>query len=373
MQKSTITDDRYDHDKTFRENFEDHHATNTLTETEQGPPISNPLVHTLETPVRSCDSRSYRDFRKSFCLEEAEAVEDVYFHIDAAGDTNYLPRLFDCRSHAYFHRHDETGEVKVISSCCRLRWCPFCSEGRKYRIQETVKDWIDTISRPKFLTLTVKHNDDPLEDQIQHLYSSFRKFRLGAFFRSKVQGGIWFFQIKKSKTDGLWHPHLHCLLDAFFMDRKYLSKLWLDITGDSMVIDIRGVKDVNNVADYVARYAAKPSVLSGMDVCGGVELVTALHGRRLVGTWGNAKHLSFRIQKNEDAKSWRKLESFELIKARYELDPTAKLIYDCWMQNRPLPKEAIVIKRKPLSDDHYIKKRMQGADCYGQCFLFRFK
>ena len=333
----------------------------------------SPLVHTLETSGVGSMPDTFRDHLRNRHQLELDAVQESYRAIDNDIGSNYFDKQLACRSRAYFHRHKETGDIKVISNCCRLRWCPFCAEGRKFRIQETVKDWLPDMQRPKFLTLTLKHTTAPLSHQIKHLYESFQKFRKLKFVRDNTSGGVWFFQIKISESDGLWHPHLHCLIDAVYMSRKYLAQLWEDVTGNSMVIDIRGVVDGQRVADYVARYAAKPGMLSDMSVEESVEMVQALHGRRLVGTWGSARHLSFRTVKQEDANSWQRIADFQIVTARYRSDKNARLIFNAWKKNEPLAELVYLTGATSPPDDHFIKKRVRSVDCYGQSFLFKFK
>jgi len=326
-----------------------------------------PLVHTLETSDHVALPKTYWEHRVSFCYDEYNAVADAYEYIDMTEGTKFVSQLNTCKTHAYFYRHAETGDVKVISSCCRLRWCPFCADGRKFRIQEEVKRWLPSVGRPKFLTLTLKHTESPLEHQIKHLYESFQKLRKSVYFRKHVAGGLWFFQVKKSETDGLWHPHLHCLIDSVFMPREYLSDLWHKITKTSMVVDIRQVKDEDSVIDYVARYAAKPAVMERMPGDVRVELIQALHGRRLVGTWGNAKDLSFRTVKQEDSAQWQRLAAYDHVTSRYRSDDNARSIFNAWKNNQPLPEPLSLIGMADLTDDHFIKKRVRSKDCYGQC------
>ena len=333
----------------------------------QDVPVIDPLVHTIVTTGQNARPVSYRDFRNRFHTAEVMAVSEAYEYIDQQDGSKFLSRLDACKSRAYFHRHAETGQVRVISSCCRLRWCPFCAEGRKWRVQEEVKTWLPDAQRPKFLTLTLKHTDQSLHDQVDHLYKSFQKLRKAKYFKDHVAGGIWFFQVKQSKTDGLWHPHLHCLLDATFMPRKHLSKMWLKITGTSMVVDIRQVKDEKTMIEYVARYAAKPGSLSLMNGDVRVALIRSLHGRRLVGTWGSARRLSFRTVKPDDSAKWQRLANFTMVAALYDHDENARKIFNAWKTNQPLSEPLQITSMANISDDHFVRKRIRGKDCYGQC------
>lgn len=293
-------------------------------------------LDSLETPIRIAPPVSYRDYRASFQEAELAAARSTYLHLDLTNETSQAESLDSCRSSAFFYRNIDTGEIKVISSCCRLRWCPFCSQGRKWRVAEEVTQWVRGITRPKMLTLTFKHSQAPLDHQLKDLYACFRKFRLSNYIRTHVRGGVWFFQIKKSSDKTAWHPHLHCLIDSSFLDQHELSRLWGKITHGSSIVDIRSVYQPNKVADYVSRYAAKPAMLSDLSSTDRIELVTSLHSRRMVGTWGSAHTLSFRTTQPADASKWKSVGSYSTVSRLYFCDDHAHAIFDAWKKAEPL-------------------------------------
>ncbi|GAI50004.1 unnamed protein product, partial [marine sediment metagenome] len=132
----------------------------------------------------------------------------------------------------------------------------------------------------------MQHSDDQLYVQIDKLYKSFRELRRRTDFKKAVTGGVWFFQIKKSKTDGCWHPHIHAVVTGDFFPRRRLSRIWCEITCGSLVTEIRAIKDPAGAANEVARYATSPGDISSMSPDDGLEMADAMHGRRICGTWG---------------------------------------------------------------------------------------
>jgi len=279
---------------------------------------------------------SYRAFKGLRHKVELDAATRLYSFLDDDSARSRLDNFESCGHGAWFARHEESGEVRVVSQACHLRWCPMCASGRQYRIAEAVKPWIQKASYPKMLTLTMRHNDEELGDQITYLYDCFRGLRKLKYFRDRVLGGVWFFQIKLSKNDGLWHPHLHCLLEGKWVNQNRISKLWLQQTGDSPIVDVRLVKDVDQASEYVARYAAKPSLLSELDLSKSYILYTALKGRRLIGTWGTARSLSFRAVRPADCDDWSRVGSWWEVLNNLETDDGAKQIMAAWKLNQPL-------------------------------------
>lgn len=287
-------------------------------------------LDSLETTALSVPPVSYHDYRASFHKAELDAARTAYSELDITNGSNKVDSLDSCRSMAYFYRNELTGEIKIISSCCRLRWCPFCSQGRKWRVSEECTAWLHSIKSPKMLTLTLKHADAPLEHQLKHLYAFFRTFRQRKYIRTYVAGGVWFFQIKRNSTDTMWHPHLHCLLDSTWLDQKRLSTTWHVITHGSGIVDIRAIHTPEQAAEYVARYAAKPAMLAPLSMPERIELITSLHGRRMVGTWGTAKRLSFRTVRPVDHEQWHNIGSYTTVSRQYRYDGNAAAIFNAW-------------------------------------------
>jgi len=301
--------------------------------------MSEPLTVDLKGKETSLPKKIpgwYRDFVLRDHVDEMDAAVRVYKILPGANPQRRLDALQWCRSVAYFVRNDCTGDVKVSSRSCKLRWCPMCSTSRQWFITSQVQNWVASISKPKFLTLTFQHFEIPLSEQVNNLYKSFTKLRKLKYFRDKVRGGIWFFQIKKSASDGLWHPHLHCLVDAEWLPKDHISKLWEKITLGSKIVDVKGVLNDKKVADYVARYAAKPSQLSSLDEVDQMELVGSLHGRRLCGTWGNGRSISLRPSRPPDAEDWKPVGSWSMVVRLLNDDSNARQIFNAWKKNQPL-------------------------------------
>ena len=248
-------------------------------------------VHPKETTTQELASQTYRDRLIIFCKGEYDATESAYKQWDSEEKTFRQFDLEECRTNAWFAVHMPTRTVRVLSSACRLRWCPLCSAGRTARIVETLEPWVRSRRATKFLTLTLKHSDESLEKQVIRLYAAFSAFRRRRYISRSIRGGVWFFQIKFSEKSQQWHPHLHCVIDADYMPHATLKDIWKSVTGDSDIVDIRAVRNAKKAAEYVARYAARPCKLEDLTTDQAVEVMRALHGRRLSGTFGTGKEV----------------------------------------------------------------------------------
>lgn len=294
------------------------------------PESASTLLDTIETSGEFSRSVSWRQASGRFDDPVCDRIQSAYAQLDKLDGTNRESQLLDCHTLAYFARHEETGEVKVISRKCGLRWCPSCQNAKRGWITHEVSEWLRLFKHPKILTLTLLHSDELLSTQIDRLYKCFQNLRKRKFFKSKVTGGVWFFQIKKSKNDGLWHPHLHCLITGLFLPRDKLSKLWLKITGDSPVCDIRAVQDPDTAVRHVARYAAAPCDLTNLSQSEIADIIQAMHGRRIVGTWGLAKSISLKPNMTSDSGSWVNIGFWKTVYDARGIDDNARRIFECW-------------------------------------------
>ncbi len=303
----------------------------------QAPAAFLPSVHPQETTAYSGLRSTYRDHRTRFDSQELLRTEQIYSMLDAIEGMERTKRLLDCRSSAWFSVHSVTREVHVLSNACHLRWCPLCSRGRALHLADTVGAWCRSAAAPKFMTLTLRHSNAPLTHQINYLYASFRQLKQRKLFVDAVAGGVWFFQIKWSTTSQQWHPHLHCLIDSKYMPQALLSTVWERITKGSRIVDIRQVRSPKEAAEYVARYAARPTQLSDLDLEQGVEIVASMHNRRICGTWGDANRISLRPQRKFEPNEYFEVGSWTQMQKHAPLSAYARAVYTCWRTHSPLP------------------------------------
>lgn len=300
-------------------------------------------LDTLETSINSAPPESYRKFCISHCEDEYDATLAAYEDFDLEDDHERAYTLEQCRTGAWFTRNVHTGKVKVLSSSCHLRWCPMCASTRRWFLTQQVSEWLKTTKQPKFLTLTLVHSDAHLNEQVENLYKCFRRYRNLKLLKTNVKGGVWFFQIHRSKSDGLWHPHLHCVIDSPWIDKFQLSERWKFVTKTSEIICIKHVKDAESMSEYVARYAARPSMLTSLNVPERFELIKTLHGRRLVGTWGSAKSIVLRPSKPLDADDWVKVGSWREVFWTHDSDVRAAAIWRAYKNDTELAEDCNIL------------------------------
>lgn len=177
-------------------------------------------------------------------------------------------------------------DVRVRGSSCHHALCEPCRQERSAKIRSSLH--LLCLGRTiRFLTLTLKHNDTPLCDQIDRLYRSFSVLRRRKSWKEHCVGGAAFLDLKISEKDDRWHPHLHVLVEGEWWDVKEISSEWLAVTGDSSIVDITRPRVIEDVCRYAVGYCTKtidaaiwlrPDRLD--------EAIVALKGRRMCLTFG---------------------------------------------------------------------------------------
>lgn len=318
-------------------------------------PAGGFLVHAKETTVESAFTDCYQSYAVRSHNSEWQSARAAYQFLEENRDLQKLDAFEFCRKVAWFVRHEETGKIRVASKQCHLRWCPMCAQVRSNFISRQVQEWIAGTSYSKFVTLTVKSTDDPIADQINHLYDSFKRLRKKKDWKSKINAGVWFFQITQSAKTGLWHPHLHIIAAGKYFSKRQLSRVWLTCTGDSPIVDIKAVKDKKQAAQYAARYAAKPAALDSMPTSESAALIMALHGRRICGCWGKNCKISFRPKKPDDAESWKNIGDFFYVSNLRSHDEAATAIWECWSNGTALDPKITMYLTEKLIDGYSVE------------------
>lgn len=320
----------------------------TLSGTPETPGLL-PLLEPLET---SQSDQGFLTYRQRFMRgheKEYAATEAVYKEMYGSPSNHHLMGIRDCRKYAKFSRNADSGEVKVMSSSCRDRWCPMCAAEKAHFAKEQTSMYVNALKAPRFLTLTLRNDVSDLKSQITSLQESFRKLRCRAYWKKKVTGGIWFLQVKRGHNSGCWHPHLHILLDGMYLEQGRLSALWELITYGSLVVDIRRIHNPDSTAAYVSRYVARPARLSEMSEPDRREVIEALHGKRLCGTFGTAKCVTLTPPKVESDGEWHDVGYYDEIAKKVDSCPDCKAVVAAYNNQTPLPDE-VFYRFSPLPD-----------------------
>lgn len=270
------------------------------------PPETNLEIRLAAQPLGYNHTSASLRFRHTGWQRDRQRVYDALIRTDQPGPVRQDFR--DCGLHAYVLQSSTDPTVyRVAGSTCHHRFCLPCGQQRSRTIAMNVLDRLHG-QRARFLTLTMRSTTESLASLLTKLTNAFARLRTRAFWKHHVTGGVAFTEIKWNATLQRWNVHLHAIIQGRYMKVGLLSQLWKQITGDSLIVDLRAITDERMVARYITKYASKPlshTVLHEPHRLD--EAILALKGRRLATTMGDWRGVLLTPTQDED--SWVNLGS----------------------------------------------------------------
>lgn len=207
--------------------------------------------------------------------------------VDAGVPDTRLAHWDLCGSHPWIARSQSDPDIyRIHADFCHDRFCKPCASLRSRTVATNLADKIAN-RKHRLITLTVRSDQHPLQELVDLLYCSFARLRRTPLWKARIRGGAAFLEIKYNNRQERWHPHLHIIAEGQFIPQQQLSEHWHRITKTSYIVDVRLIRDGDQAAAYVAKYASKPLSNSYLRnhprLC---EAVLALAGRRLCLTFG---------------------------------------------------------------------------------------
>ena len=194
-----------------------------------------------------------------------------------------------------------------------------CQKRRSLKVfsdQMKIQEYLGTQYVYLHMILTLQNVvSDELSDTIDKLFVKSSLFLRDKRLKRAFRGALRCFEVTYSAKRDDYHPHLHCLIavkPSYFTSRDYikqteLSDLWSGYIGQKTKVFVKKCTDNRALAE-VAKYAVKPLELDlppekHLEVL--ETLFTALHGRRLLQTYGviRAAARTLRIDVNADAEN----------------------------------------------------------------------
>lgn len=252
----------------------------------QGASISGESTSWQESQFKNLNSERVR-----IALQldaEARQIEKWGLRDEARKLRTAAQRLDACSRTALVRFSPSTSKLRIFKARCRSRLCPLCIKLRSYQVMADLLKIVSTFDAPKLLTLTLKACSDPLRDQLDRLTRSFAALRRRPLWKDHCHAGAFTIELTFNPRTGLWHPHLHAVLDSDFLKQADLADAWQEITGDSRIVDIRAAHSRAQVAKYICKYVTKSGDASAFRRHALGEWASALHGKRLFTTFGKA-------------------------------------------------------------------------------------
>jgi len=254
------------------------------------------------------------------------------------GEQRLAQRVQTCGDYLVFRHYFTVDKVRLHGAklCMKHLLCPLCAIRRGAKALKAYLDrWEylatqNTRLRPFLVTLTVKDGDD-LAERFAHLHRGQRELwkrrqRGRGSVLDGVMGAVWSYEVKRGSGSGQWHPHLHMIALAENQpSQEDLASEWKNITGDSHVVDVRPIDQVNQVEGFleVFKYAVK---FSDQPVTDTWHCFQTLKGKRLIGSAGAFRSVVVPEELTDDDADLDDLPYatlfYRFVKEGYTLSPT---------------------------------------------------
>lgn len=255
-------------------------------------------------------------------------------------------RFKTCGDHPSVEYCPDTDRVRIQANHCKSRFCPKCRTHRQARWRETLKAAVTSLPNAewKLITLTLKHCDDDLKTQLNHLRKSFRRLRQTDLWKQRIKWGIAVIEVSYNKTKDQWHPHLHILAPCNFIDYSKLRTCWMKATGGSHIIDVQRLSTPEHGISYLAKYLGKPpSVEVFLKEHRIHEYVDALRCAKMLLPFGSYPEAAKPKKKEKSPHEWVRLGSLAEVLADAErgFDPAIQALTRIaakitrWIDNKP--------------------------------------
>lgn len=228
---------------------------------------------------------------------------DMAKYARSQGDVKTAVKVEKCGHYLLFRDYYTVGKVRLHAAdfCRKHLICPLCAIRRGAKLVKAYLDRFECLRAndsglvPYLVTVTIKNGDD-LAERFRHLHTNMGRMTQArrSYLRgkgphvemAKALAGVASYEFKRGKHSGLWHPHCHAVwLCREVPDQEKLSREWLDLTGDSYIVDVRPLNQTDPVSGFleVFKYAVK---FSDLPVADNWEGWKALAKRRLVFSFG---------------------------------------------------------------------------------------
>jgi len=156
-------------------------------------------------------------------------------------------RHLKCGTKCWVVHNDLTDEWCKRSNSCGIRGCPPDDRKRTSLLYHGLLQFFEKQPEVRKFELTLRSTSNDREEAlIARINQCFHKLCRDRFWKRSVTGSCLFVQSKWEADTRRWHVHLHIVYCGSYIPVKWLSKKWLEITGDSFVVWIRPLKLKSN-------------------------------------------------------------------------------------------------------------------------------
>ncbi len=170
------------------------------------------------------------------------------------------------------------GYRKEVRMRCKGRTCSVCRQREFMRLREQYAPVMGKVRWPNWVTIAPQNVKRLTRAYVQSFHAAVGRVLDRKRWRGAIVGGILFAEC--TNIGNGWHPHLHGMMDAQWVDRRALAREIAQEMGCRVFVDARRFDTPENCLDYLLGYVKKAPDIYRID---GLPKKLAVGRRRYVG------------------------------------------------------------------------------------------
>ena len=212
----------------------------------------------------------------------------------------------------YRHRrcingHEWASPSALARDSCFVRLCPHCSHRKSQKQATKVQKFL--VGRPmsRYVVLS-ERNSKNLAEGIRSLYQAWNSLRRSVCWKGKVKGSMAVLEVTYNKKKRTWHPHLNVLMEGEYFPFEELRQAWMKASkgrGRTSFIQAADGGTPFELIKYTLKVAELKDSPEGQvyellidDPEALDEFLSAVHGVRLIRTYGTFRSMA--VEEEED-------------------------------------------------------------------------
>jgi hypothetical protein len=195
---------------------------------------------------------------------------------------------------------------------CSVRVCPHCCCRRSRVLAARIDKFLVGREQAslRYVVLSERNTED-IAVGMALLWESWTRLRRSVRWKRKVKGCIVALEVTYNREEDTWHPHLNVLFEGEYFPQQELRQLWIEATqhrGEIVWISAVNQGTTQEMIKYVTKLSDLVGNAPALD-----RLLTAVHKKRFVRTYGSFYGLSVADEDNPAQSHCPDCESKEMI------------------------------------------------------------
>jgi hypothetical protein len=235
-----------------------------------------------------------------------EALENTEYHKHLA------VKVYNCHKRFRKKRCDQNHDWAVVdekNKPCSLRICPHCASRRSRIVAARTQKLLFGKTGLRYAVLA-ERNSENLQAGVRSLWRAWTSLRRSVCWKAKVKGCIVALEVTYNPKRKTWHPHLNVLMEGEYFPFEELNKAWIKATegnGRTSRIQAADHETVFELLKYTLKVAARDKDTGEFELIFDEpeaidEFLSAVHGSRLVRSYGTLHGLKLEDEDEEKAR-----------------------------------------------------------------------